>query len=56
MRKGRDREEKKGGGVRKKIKTFLVATNIVTSQPTGTPLERRNMRLRHGLLYLQAAL
>ena len=55
MRKGRDRGEKKWGGgaqftsgdgeKRKKIKTFLVATNVIASKlpecrPTGTPTAR----------------
>ena len=39
MRKGDDGEEKKTGKKeeeKKEIKTFLVATNVVASRPTGT--------------------
>ena len=47
MRKGRDGGEKKSGEMKKKIKTFLVATNVVASQPperrpTATPTARAN--------------
>ena len=47
MRKGRDGGEKKSGEVKKKIKTFLVATNVVASRPperrpTATPTARAN--------------
>ena len=45
MRKGDDGEEKKTGKKEKKIKTFLVATNVVASRPpdrrpTATPTAR----------------
>ena len=51
MRKGDDGEKKNGkktgGKKEKKIKTFLVATNVVASRPperrpTGTPTDRAN--------------
>ena len=49
MRKGRDGESG-GGGEKKKIKTFLVATNIVASRPperrpTATPTARANWKI-----------
>ena len=47
MRKGDDGEEEKKRGEKKKIKTFLEATNVVASRPpkrrpTGTPTARAN--------------
>ena len=44
MRKGRDGGEKMKNEMKKKIKTFLVATNIVASRPTGTPTTRAKIR------------
>ena len=42
MRKGDDGEEKKRGKKKKKIKTFLVATNVVASRPPNRDrLQRR---------------
>ena len=50
MRKGRDGGEEKKKW-KKKIKTFLVATNVVASRPperrpTATPTARANFPLR----------
>ena len=36
-------EEEKMGGGEKKIMSFIVATNVVASRPTGTPHARANL-------------
>ena len=55
MRKGRDRGEmEEKMGEKKKIKTFLVATNVVASRPperrpTGTATARANFEVNFAL-------
>ena len=56
MRKGRDGGEKENEMKRKKIKTFLVATNVVASRPperrpTETPTARANCETQAGILF-----
>ena len=51
MKKSADGEEKKTGEKEKKIKTFLVATNVVASRPperrpTATPTARAKNTLK----------